>query len=201
MILRTHLPFDVAQWWGGERRGLTPRRSRLRFWLCLDSACSSMYLCGVYRAALAPLCSLEACSWVGWQLLIVSVCLRACVYVVCQHCDGVQACSGSCGSQNGPWPPCNTDNGVSVSTHGGWMLISVAMGVQLLLVAKNRVHLATIYRQDPMSSVSLKSSPLVCRNEYNGISSKRHCCNSNAGLIYNRIDVHAIPGKYQIWLF
>lgn len=75
----------------------------------------------------------------GWQLGVVSVRLGACVYVVCQHCDGAQACPGSCGSQNVPWLPCNTDNRVSVLTHGGRMLINVGIGalhgVQLLLVA------------------------------------------------------------------
>lgn len=160
----------LAQWCGDELRRLAPRRSRLQF--CLDSACSSMYLCGVYWAALAPLSSLKACEWLGRQLFIVSVWLRACLCVVCQPCVGAQAYAGSCDGWNGPWIPCNTDSRVRVSTHGGWMLISVGMGtllrVQLLLVAKNRVHLATIYRWEPISLILLKkNNPLLCRNVHN----------------------------------
>lgn len=157
----------LAQWCGGERRRLAPRRSRLQFWFCLDSACSSMYLCGVYWAALAPLCSLKACEWVGRQLLIVSVWLRACLCVVCQPCVGAQAYPGSCDGWNGPWIPCNTDSRVRVSTHGGWMLISVGMGtllgVQLLLVAKNRVQMRTNF----INLTKKKTNPLLCRNVHN----------------------------------
>lgn len=68
-----------------------------------------------------------------------------CVSTVMEH----RRVQGPVAARMGP-DLCNTDNRLSVSTHGGWMLISVGMGVQLLLVAKNRAHLATGHRRDPI---------------------------------------------------
>lgn len=107
---------------------------------------------------------------------------------VALNCLSVIACLSLCwvsALRNGPWIPCNTDSRLHVSTHRGWMVMSVEMetplGEQLLLVAKNSVH----YLNMRTNFINLTKNT-YCVEIYAifRCRSKRPCHKSNAVLLY-----------------